>query len=282
MYAIKAIAEKTARAPAPPHFPRGPLTILDTIVARKRGEIAAAKAARPRDLLDQMLAAAPPVRDFAAALRRPGLQVIAEVKKASPSAGVIRADFDPVRIALTYERHGAACVSVLTDEHFFQGHLDYLTAVRGAVGIPALRKEFILDEYQLAEARVAGADAVLLIAEILPGDEMKTLHRQATALGLHVLVELHDADQLSRVIDAGATLIGINNRDLRTFKTSLDHTLDLLGRVPAGSVVVSESGIKTNADMKRLEAAGVKAVLVGESLMRAEDIGKALDDLRGA
>jgi len=258
------------------------LTILDTIVARKRGEIAAAKAARPRDLLDQMLAAAPPVRDFAAALRRPGLQVIAEVKKASPSAGVIRADFDPVRIALTYERHGAACVSVLTDEHFFQGHLDYLTAVRGAVGIPALRKEFILDEYQLAEARVAGADAVLLIAEILPGDEMKTLHRQATALGLHVLVELHDADQLSRVIDAGATLIGINNRDLRTFKTSLDHTLDLLGRVPAGSVVVSESGIKTNADMKRLEAAGVKAVLVGESLMRAEDIGKALDDLRGA
>ncbi len=257
------------------------MAILDTIVARKREEIAAAKAARPRATLEARLAAAPPVRDFAAALRRPGLQVIAEVKKASPSAGVIRADFDPVSIAHAYERHGAACVSVLTDEHFFQGHLAYLTAVREAVGIPVLRKEFILDEYQLLEARVAGADAVLLIAEILPGDEMKTLHRQAEALGLHVLVELHDADQLPRVLDAGAVLIGINNRDLRTFRTSLDHTLDLLANVPAGRVVVSESGIKTNADMKCLEAAGVKAVLVGESLMRAADIGAALDELRG-
>ena len=262
-------------------FSRCCLSILDTIVARKRLEIETARNERPRSLLEAGLAAAPPVRDFEAALRAPGLRVIAEVKKASPSAGIIRADFDPVRIAQTYEQHGAACVSVLTDEHFFQGHLDYLRAIREKGGIPILRKEFILDEYQLIEARAAGADAVLLIAEILPGDSMRTLWKQATALGLHVLVELHDADQLSRVVDSGAVLIGINNRDLRTFKTTLDHTLDLLGQVPAGCVVVSESGIKTHADMQRLEAAGVKAVLVGESLMRSPDIGAALDDLRG-
>ncbi|WP_020470655.1 indole-3-glycerol phosphate synthase TrpC [Zavarzinella formosa] len=257
------------------------MTILDTIVARKRIEIETARSERPRQTLEGRLPEAPPIRDFTAALRQPGLRMIAEVKKASPSAGIIRADFDPVRIAQTYEQHGAACLSVLTDEHFFQGHLDYLTAIRRQAGIPVLRKEFILDEYQLIEARVAGADAVLLIAEILPGDELKTLHRQATALGLHVLVELHDADQLSRVIDSGAILVGINNRDLRTFKTTLDHTLDLLSAVPSGCVVISESGIKTNADMKKLEAAGVKAVLVGESLMRSPDIGAALEDLRG-
>lgn len=257
------------------------MTILDTIVARKRIEIDSAKNERPRETLEALLGQAPPVRDFTASLRAPGLRVIAEVKKASPSAGVIRADFDPVKIAQIYERHGAACVSVLTDEHFFQGHLDFLKAIRREGSIPILRKEFILDEYQLIEARAAGADAVLLIAEILPGDEMKTLLRQATALGLHVLVELHDADQLSRVVDAGAELIGINNRDLRTFKTSLDHTLDLLPAVPKDCVVISESGIKTNADMRRLETAGVKAVLVGESLMRSPDIGAALDELRG-
>lgn len=258
------------------------MTILDTIVARKRIEIESTKSERPRRLLESSLESAPAVRDFTAALRAPGLRVIAEVKKASPSAGVIRADFDPVRIAQTYERHGASCLSVLTDEHFFQGHLDYLKAIRREVSIPVLRKEFILDEYQLVEARVAGADAVLLIAEILPGDELKTLLRQATSLGLHVLVELHDSEQLNRVVDAGAELIGINNRDLRTFKTSLEHTLDLLPAVPKNSVVVSESGIKTNADMRRLESAGVKAVLVGESLMRSPDIGAALDELRGS
>jgi indole-3-glycerol phosphate synthase len=257
------------------------VTILDTIVAHKWAEIAAARVAIPEADLERRAAALPQARDFTAALRRPGLRLIAEVKKASPSAGVIRADFDPVAIARTYERHGADCVSVLTDERFFQGRLSYLTAIREATRLPALRKEFILDRYQLIEARAAGADAVLLIAEILPGDRLKTLFDQATALGLHVLVELHDADQLSRVIDSGATLIGINNRDLRTFRTALDHTLDLLPRVPAGRVVISESGIKTHADLVRLEAAGVKAVLVGESLMRAPDIGAALDELRG-
>jgi len=257
------------------------VTILDTIVEQKWAEIAAAKAAVPAADLECRAAALPPPRDFEHAIRRPGMRIIAEVKKASPSAGVIRPDFDPVAIARTYERHGADCLSILTDDSFFQGRLEFVTAARAATALPALRKEFILDRYQLLESRAAGADAVLLIAEILPGDRLKTLFDQATALGLHVLVELHDADQLSRVIDCGATLIGINNRDLRTFDTRLDHTLQLLPRIPPGPIVVSESGIKTNADIRRLEAAGVKAVLVGESLMRAPDIGAALDELRG-
>jgi indole-3-glycerol phosphate synthase len=258
------------------------VTILDTIVERKWEEISAARTATPPLDLERRAAAMSPARDITAALLQPGLRVIAEVKKASPSAGVIRPDFDPVAIAKTYERHGADCVSVLTDEHFFQGHLSYLTTIREAIGLPALRKEFVLDRYQLLEARAAGSDAVLLIAEILPGDRLKTLFDEATALGLHVLVELHDADQLSRVIDCGATLIGINNRDLRTFKTTLDHTLELLPKIPKERAVISESGIKTNADMTRLAAAGVKGVLVGESLMRAPDIGQALDALIGA
>lgn len=273
-------ARREARLPG--RAPEQPaVTILDTIVEHKRTEIAAARVRVPEADLDRRAAALPPPRDFTAALRRPGVRVIAEVKKASPSAGVIRPDFDAVAIARAYEGHGADCLSVLTDERFFQGHLSFLSAAREATRLPALRKEFVLDRYQLVEARAAGADAVLLIAEILPADRLKTLFDQATALGLHVLVELHDADQLPRVIDCGATLIGINNRDLRTFQTRLEHTLDLLPKVPAGRVVVSESGIKTRADMRRLEAAGVKAVLVGESLMRAPDVGAALDALRG-
>jgi indole-3-glycerol phosphate synthase len=258
------------------------VTILDTIVEHKWAEIAAARAAVPEAELDRRAAAQAPARDFTAALLRPGLRVIAEIKKASPSAGVIRPDFDPVAVARAYERGGADCLSVLTDERFFQGHLRYLAAAREATGLPVLRKEFVLDRYQLVETRAAGADAVLLIAEILPDDRLKTLFDQATALGLHVLVELHDADQLPRVIDCGATLIGINNRDLRTFQTTLDHTLDLVPKVPAGRAVISESGIRTHADLVRLEAAGVKGVLVGESLMRAPDVTAALMTLRGA
>ena len=258
-------------------------TVLDQIVASKRREIAAAKARTPEPELEQRLAGAPPVRDFRAALDRPGtVQVLAEVKKASPSAGVLRADFDPVAIARTYERHGAAAVSVLTDEPFFQGSLAYLTAIRAAVGLPLLRKDFILDRYQLLEARAAGADAVLLIAECLDGNELPRLHDAARALGLHVLVELYDAENLPRVVDCGAAIIGINNRDLRTFVTRLEHTLDLAPRVPADRCLVSESGIRTRQDVERLRAAGVRAVLVGETLMRAPDIGAQLDALRGA
>lgn len=257
-------------------------TILDRIVETKWREVAAARAAVSEVELERRAAEAPPVRDFPAALRRPGrVAVIAEVKKASPSAGVIRPDFDPVQIARTYEAHGAAAVSVLTDAEYFQGGLKYLTEVKAAVGVPVLRKDFVLDRYQLLETRAAGADAVLLIAECLPGDRLRALQSEAAALGLHTLVELHDAEELPRVIDCGAPVIGINNRDLRTFTTRLEHTLELLPKIPADRTVVSESGIKAHGDLVKLGTAGARAVLVGESLMRADDIGAALDALRG-
>jgi indole-3-glycerol phosphate synthase len=258
------------------------VTILERIVETKWAEVAAARQAVPEAELERRIGDRPPARDFTAVVGRPGeVRVIAEVKKASPSAGVIRPDFDPVAIARTYERHGAAAVSVLTDERYFQGRLSYVTAVRDAVGCPLLRKDFVLDRYQLLEARLAGADAALLIAEILPGGRLAELQREATALGLHTLVELHDADQLPRVLDSGTRVIGVNNRDLRTFTTRLEHTLELLPRIPADRVVVSESGIKSPADLRRLADAGVRAVLVGESLMRSADVGAALDALRG-
>lgn len=258
-------------------------TILDQIVAVKQREVAAARARVSEAELERRVAALPPARDFTVAVGRPGsVNVIAEVKKASPSAGVIRPDFDPVAIGTTYAAHGAVAISVLTDVEFFQGSLDYLTAVRAAVMVPVLRKDFILTRYQLLEARLAGADAALLIAECLPGGELAVLQREATALGLHTLVELHDAEELPRLLDSGAAVIGINNRDLRSFTTRLEHTLELLIRIPSDRVVVSESGIKMNADLKRLGAAGARAVLVGESLMRSTDIGAALDALRGA
>jgi indole-3-glycerol phosphate synthase len=257
-------------------------TILDEIVAAKRAEVAAAKASVPDSELARRAGDAPPPRGFAAAVRGPGaVRVIAEVKKASPSAGVLRLDFDPVRIAEAYAANGAAALSVLTDGPFFQGSLADLRAVRAAVPLPVLRKDFVLDRYQLLEARAAGADAALLIAEILPGSLLADLHREAVALGLDVLVEVHDAEQLPRALDAGATLLGINNRDLRTFRTRLEHTLGLLPRVPAGVTVVSESGIRTAADLQRLGAAGVSAVLVGEALMRSPDVGEALAALLG-
>lgn len=253
--------------------------VLDRIVAAKRREVEQVQARRPLTELEQALPSAPPVRDFRAALTSAaGVAVIAEVKKASPSAGVIRADFDPVAIARTYERHGAACLSVLTDEPFFQGRLEYLTAVRHAVAPPVLRKDFLLDRYQLVEARTAGADAVLLIAEILDRETLPQLLGQAHELGMQALVELYDAENLPRVLDAGATLVGVNNRDLRTFVTRLERTLELAPRVPAGCLLVSESGIRTRADVERLQQAGVRAILVGETLMRAADIGAKLDE----
>jgi indole-3-glycerol phosphate synthase len=256
--------------------------VLERIVAYKREEIAAARARLLETELARRAAAAPPVRGFRAALEAgPGVRVIAEIKKASPSAGVLRHDFDPVAIARAYERHGAACVSVLTDEPSFQGQLGYLTDVRATVGLPLLRKDFLLDEYQLLEARAAGADAVLLIAEILEGDSLSRLLRRAEALGMQALVELYERDNLARVLDAGARLVGINNRDLRTFRTRLEHTLELAADVPAGVCLVSESGIRTRADVERLAAAGVRAVLVGETLMRAADLGAALAELTG-
>ena len=221
-------------------------------------------------------------RPFGAALTAPGgIQIIAEVKRASPSAGLIRADFDPVAIARIYADHGAACISVLTDAPFFQGHLSYLSRIREAVDRPLLRKDFLLDRYQLLEARLAGADAVLLIAEILEGPALPRLLHQAHELGLEALVELHDAGNLDRVVDSGARIIGINNRDLRSFENALEHTLDLVQRIPADCCVVSESGIRSREDILRLQAAGVRAVLIGETLMQAPDIGTRLEELRG-
>ena len=257
-------------------------TILDRIVAYKPAEIAAARARVSDAELERRVASLPPARDFRAALERGGgVSIIAELKMASPSAGVIRADFDPVAIARTYATHGAACISVLTDEPSFQGHLDYLRAIRAAVSCPLLRKDFILDRYQLLEARLAGADAVLLIAEILDESALPRLLRQAAELGLQALVELYDRGNLPRVLDSGARLVGINNRDLRTFQTRLEHTLDLIAALPADVCLVSESGIRGRADIERLHAAGVRAVLIGETFMRAADIGGKLRELRG-
>lgn len=259
-----------------------PETILDKIVATKRREIAACRERVPVAELHRRLADAPPVRDFFAAIAQPGpIRLIAEVKKASPSAGVIRADFDPVEIAKIYEAHGAACLSVLTDEPFFQGRLEYLAAVRQSVAIPVLRKDFILDEYQLLEARAAGADAVLLIAECLDDCNLRSLHNAAIDLGMTPLVELYEPENLPRVIAAGAALVGVNNRNLHTFDVRLEHTLRLRDAIPDECALVSESGIKTRADVDRLEAAEVDAILVGESLMREPDIGAAVHRLMG-
>jgi indole-3-glycerol phosphate synthase len=259
----------------------GMATILDRIVASKRLELAEAKRRLPESELARRLDRAPPVRDFLAALRSPpGMQVIAEVKKASPSAGVIRGEADVVAVAQNYERHGADCISVLTDEPFFQGRLEYLTQIRQHARIPLLRKDFLLDPYQVLEARVAGADAVLLIAEILNDVELADLLAESQRLGMAALVECYEPGNLRRVVKSGAQLIGINNRDLHTFATRLEHTLELAAQVPSDRVLVSESGIQTRADVARLAAAGVKAVLVGETLMRAEDVGAKLKELR--
>lgn len=257
-------------------------TILDKIVAKKREEIAQARSARPEAELRAELADAPPVRNFFEALAAgPPIRLIAEVKKASPSAGIIRADFEPVTIARTYEAHGASCISVLTDESFFQGSLDFLRQIRAAVKLPLLRKDFILDTYQVVEARAAGADAVLLIAECLDDCNLRALFNAICEFGMTPLVELYEPANLQRVFDAGATLIGVNNRNLHTFEVDLEHTIRLRKRVPGECVLVGESGIRTHEDVRRLEAAGVDAILVGESLMREADIGSAVDRLLG-
>jgi indole-3-glycerol phosphate synthase len=257
-------------------------TILDQIVATKRKEIERAKLTQSLDELRSRLPDAPPVRDFFRPLAAGGaIKLIAEVKKASPSKGLIRADFDPVAIAHIYELHGASCLSVLTDEQYFQGSLEYLKQVRQAVGIPILRKDFILETYQLLEARAAGADAVLLIAECLDDCNLRKLHNEALELGMTPLVEFYEPQNLERVLAAGAQLIGVNNRDLRTFQVDLAHTLRLRNQIPLDTVLVGESGIETRADALRLQAAGVDAMLVGESLMRELDIGAAVDRLLG-
>ncbi|MBS0205329.1 MAG: indole-3-glycerol phosphate synthase TrpC [Planctomycetes bacterium] len=256
--------------------------VLNQIIDHKRGEIADAKRLRPAESLQEQLVEAPPVRDFVGALRsKHDMALIAEVKKASPSAGVIRADFDPVAIARIYEQHGAACLSVLTDENFFQGHLDYLRAVRRAVQIPVLRKDFIIDRYQVLEARAAGADCILLIAECLDDCHLRDLYFYASELGMESLIEIYDPENLDRVLKLDPALVGVNNRDLRSFVTDLDHTIRLAPRLAPATLLVSESGIKTQADVDRLQAGGARAILVGETLMRSADIGQAVDELMG-
>ena len=257
-------------------------TVLNRIVRTKQEEVAAAKARLPLENLRAQAADAPTPRDFFAALNEPAeISLIAEVKKASPSAGLIRADFQHLEIAQTYQTHGAACISVLTDEQYFQGSLDYLREVRAAVDIPVLRKDFIIDSYQLWEARAHGADAVLLIAECLDDCALRSLYNETLDLGMVALIELYEPRNLPRVLETGTTLLGVNNRNLHNFEVDLEHTLRLRKEIPDSCVLVGESGIKTREDALLLEENGVDAMLVGESLMRQKNIGSAVDALLG-
>jgi indole-3-glycerol phosphate synthase len=257
--------------------------ILQRIVAVKHEEVAAARGRRSLASVRADAEARRDVRGFEAALRsrlaagRPA--VIAEVKKASPSKGVLREHFVPTQIAASYERHGAACLSVLTDERFFQGSADYLRQAREACALPVLRKDFMVDEYQVHEARAMGADAILLIAACLDDGLMADLEAVALGLGMSVLVEVHDAPEMDRALRLRTPLVGVNNRDLRTFSVSLDTTLTLRRQVPAERVLVTESGILARSDVTRMREAGVNAFLVGEAFMRASDPGIALAQL---
>ena len=273
-----------------PHDDEKPRNILEKIVWEKDREVDLARQKVPLDQLKKKISLLPPTKDFIAALKRAQIKpaVIAEVKKASPSKGVIRDDFDPVAIAKAYAAGGASCLSVLTDKQFFQGGFDVLVQVRETVDLPLLCKEFVLSPYQLFQARAAGADAVLLIAAILTDQDLRYLNKVSQSLGLDVLVEVHDATELARVLTIGGfSLIGINNRDLTTFETDL-ATTELLAdqfrdRLHLDTtVLVSESGLFVRSDLDRVQAAGAEAVLVGEALMRQEDVESALHALVGA
>ncbi len=255
---------------------------LDEIIAYKRTELAETKRRVPLSDLKARAVSMEPARGFKEALAGKGeMRLIAEVKKASPSKGVIREDFDPVKIAEAYEGSGASCISVLTETKYFQGKLEYLNEIKTAVRLPLLRKDFIIDEYQIYEARAAGADALLLIEACLGSHQLEDYLGIAERFGLDVLVEAHTYKELDRALLAGATLVGINNRDLATFKVDLQTTLDLLKDIPDDCLVVSESGIKTRDDVLLLQRAGADAILVGESLMREKDIGKKVKELLG-
>jgi indole-3-glycerol phosphate synthase len=250
--------------------------ILDRILRVKQEEIATAKRRLPQAEIEARVRTTPPPRDFVAALRGKRPAVIGEMKRASPSRGVLRADFDPAAIARSYEKWGAACMSVLTDVSFFQGAAEHLAVARAACALPALRKDFIVDPYQLFESRALGADCILLIAACLSKKEMSQLETVALGLGMAVLVEVHDGTELEAALGLKTPLIGINNRDLRSFETRLETTLDLLPRVPPERIVITESGIGSPGDVARLRAGGVNVFLVGEAFMRAADPGAAL------
>ena len=253
--------------------------ILDDIVAVKRREVADGKKATPLAALEATIGEMPPTRDFRRALAAGECAIIAEVKRRSPSRGVIRADFDPVRIAGEYEKNGAAAVSVLTDATFFGGSNGDLTAVKKAISLPVLRKEFIIDPWQIHETRAIGADALLLIAAILGESELREYRELAASLGLASLVEVHDRRELETALAAGAEIIGINNRDLRTFVTDIATSRALAPLIPAGKIVVAESGIRSRQEVETLMRAGVRAFLIGETLVGAPDIGAALRGL---
>lgn len=272
-----------AKSPPFPTHPRNMMAdILDKIVAVKRREVEEAIRLRPlRDLM-KLADQAPQPRDFLEPLRlAPPIRLIAEVKRASPSKGIIRADFDPVAIATAYANAGASCISVLTDREFFQGSLEYLIAIRQNVDLPLLRKDFIIHPYQIFEARVAGADAVLLIAECLTRQELRGLYQLVRELGMRALVEFYERGNLDNVLNSGAELVGVNNRNLKTFEVDLQHTIRLRREIPADKIVVGESGIYTTADAKLLQDNGVQAMLVGESLMRQADVAQAVHALLG-
>ena len=259
--------------------------ILTRIVADKTEEVAAAKAERPPAEIEGRARAEPPARDFEGALRatiaagRPA--VIAEIKKASPSKGVLREDFDPARIAASYEAAGATCLSVLTDRKYFQGAAEFLVAARNACALPALRKEFIVDDYQIAESRALGADAILLIVSALDDDRLAAFEARARDYGMAVLVEVHDAAELERALKLRTALIGINNRNLRDFSVSLQTTIALAPRVPPERLVVTESGILAQRDVAQMRRHKIDAFLVGEGFMRMPDPGQGLKALFG-
>jgi indole-3-glycerol phosphate synthase len=256
---------------------------LDKILNYKKTELLSQKAARSIKSLERELNQCPPVRPFGASIRGESIRLIAEVKKASPSKGLLCPDFNPAALAKSYEAGGAAAISVLTDAKFFQGSLEFLKQVKAAtVNTPVLRKDFIIDPYQLLEARAGGADAVLLIAAVLPKQELGFLHTEALALELAPLVEVHNRTELELALEAGAAIIGINNRDLKTFEVNPATTYQLLDLLPKEVTVVSESGIRNHADIQKLAAAGVNAVLVGESIVTAADPERQIRELMGA
>lgn len=257
-------------------------TILDKIMLYKREELPRRKRERAEADLRAALLLAPPPRDFAAALRAPGVSLIAECKKASPSKGVLRNSYDPVALATEYEANGARAISVLTDINFFQGRIEDLVAVREAVRIPVLRKDFIFDPYQILEARAAGADAILLIAALLKGNTLRNLRLEAESFGMQVLVEVHDEAEVERALASGAEIIGVNNRDLRYFDVYFETTGRLRPLIPADRLLVSESGINTPDDVRQLAEMGADAMLIGERLVRSKDVGARVRELVSA
>lgn len=255
------------------------MTILDEIIAKNRQALEAKKAAVPERKLRAAIENTTPCRDFYRALSADSLNVIAELKKASPSKGIIRESFDVITLSSELEKNGAAALSVLTEEFYFKGSLDYLKTVKQNVAIPVLRKDFIFDPYQIYEARAAGADAILLIAAALDGKTLSELYGLARGIGLHVLSEIHNHEELEIVMEAGADIIGINCRDLKTFKTDLKITEELLSAIPDDKVKVAESGIRSHEDLIRLRSKGASAFLIGETVMREADPGRELQKL---